>query len=203
MYSFKTAIAAIVLTFTAGANADSHLDKYRNVTNNYPLAQQQVYELIVPKLSASLQTELLNLQQEDEMSYQEVMWELYDMAQDYRFNRIESGVKIADLQLRLDLLDLEALNQAELYLDAQDFRHTPAVAEYEALQVLVSDIFDLDTQLLVLENQAYAQQLSSAQKQELEQLHQDRLAMRGELIQRMITEYLEFEECEPSDVAYH
>ncbi len=189
-------IAVVMVMSTTAAFAQAELKE--DVTS-FPKVSAQVYEYVVPKLPKDLKNDLAALKQEEPEFYNEVIWELYDIAEAYRYNRIELGADIAELNLRYDLLDLEAMNQAELYLEAQAERSQPAVAEYEKLEALITEMFDLEEQIVTAEVAKQLPKLSASQRQELQQLEADRRAMRDELIQRTIDEYLSEDEHQAYD----
>lgn len=177
--------ATLVLS---GATAITPAYAVEQQPNNYPLVENTVFEVIGDYLP--MRGELHELQQQEPEIYNELIWELYDITESYKMTRIEAGLATADLYLQMDLKDLEAEWLAMEYLEVQSSQNSPATAEYAALHQVVEDMFDLEMQIRNLENEQFSGDLSAAQKAELSDWETTRLALRNEIIERELDEYL-------------
>ncbi|RDE22600.1 hypothetical protein DV711_08410 [Motiliproteus coralliicola] len=160
--------------------------------SQFPQAQSTVMEVLGDRLP--MRAELDQLQQEEPQLYNEVIWELYDMVEDYQLAQIQRGTEQAELLLEHDLLSLEADQLAMEYLEAQHQQTAPAVAEYQALKQVAEQLVDLETQLLEHESLPGNQDLSPTQLASLEHWQKSRQAMRSELVQRTLDDYLNLDE---------
>lgn len=194
----QTVGAALLLTASLSV---SQAQAATPTATQFPLAQSTVMEVLGDRLP--MRAELDQLKQEEPQLYNEVIWELYDIVEDYQLTQIQRGTKLADLSLEYELLSLQADQLAMEYLEAQHQQTAPAVAEYQALKQVAEQLVDLETQLLEHESLQGSQTLSPTQLASLERWQDSRQAMRSELVQRTLDDYLSFdEEYELSSIEY-
>ncbi|WP_421865921.1 hypothetical protein [Motiliproteus sp.] len=187
----KAVGAALLLVGSLGLSF-SQAQAATPITSQFPLAQSTVMEVIGDRLP--MRAELDQLKREDPQLYNEVIWELYDLVEDYQLAQIQRGTELAELSLEYDLLSLEADQLAMEYLEAQHRLTAPAVAEYQALKQVAEQLVDLETQLLEHEILPGSQTLSPTQLASLERWQESRQAMRSELVQRTLDDYLNLDE---------
>ncbi len=183
---FQLMTATVILSsaaIIAPANAEEH------PVTSYPMVENIVFDTIGDYLP--MRDELAELQQEEPEIYNELIWELYDIAESYKMTRIEAGLETADLYLQIDLKDLEAEWLAMEYLAVQSSQNSPATAEYEALYQAVTEMFELEMQIRDIENEQIWSKLTPAQRSELTAWEAARLSLKDEIIQRELDEYLD------------
>lgn len=159
---------------------------------DYPMVEHTVFNTLGEYLP--MRAELSELKQDEPEIYNDVIWELYDIAESYKMTRIEAGTVAAELYLQMDLKDMEAEWLAMEYLDAQSHQPHPAIDEYQALQQVVEEMFTLDMQIRELENEQIWSKLTPEQRSELTAWEASRLKMKAEIVQRELDDYLADEE---------
>ncbi|MCV6610816.1 MAG: hypothetical protein OIF55_08615 [Amphritea sp.] len=183
---FQLMTATVILSsaaIIAPANAEEH------AVTSYPMVENIVFDTIGDYLP--MRDELAELQQEEPEIYNELIWELYDIAESYNMTRIEAGLETADLYLQIDLKDLEAEWLAMEYLAVQSSQNSPATAEYEALYQAVTEMFELEMQIRDIENEQIWSKLTPEQRSELTTWEAARLSLKDEIIQHELDEYLD------------
>lgn len=137
-----------------------------------------------------MQDELAELQQQEPEIYNELIWELYDIAESYKMIRIEADAETAELYLQSDLKDLETEWLAMEYLEARHYRNSPAIDEYKALTLAAEALFDLETRIRDLENEQIWSKLTPEHRAELTRWENYRLSIKNEWVQRKLDAYL-------------
>lgn len=182
---FQLMTATVILSsaaIIAPANAEEP------PVTSYPMMENIVFDTIGDYLP--MRDELAELQQEEPEIYNELIWELYDIAESYKMTRIEADLETADLYLQIDLKDLEAGWLAMEYLTIQTSQNHPATAEYEALNQAITEMIELEIQIRDIENEQIWSKLTPAQRSELTAWEEARLSLKDEIIQRRLDEYL-------------